>query len=167
LQQGEQQAKQGQSQQANQNADQANTAMANAMAAMQMASAQAKAAQDAAQKSGQSQQAALAPGKGQGQQPGQDSPPGQPTADAQGKSDSQSEQPAEGTSAAKDPKYGNAGDGSPDGARADVRGNGQYLGLPPRDRQAVQQSQGEKYPQEYGSMVEQYYRNLSDASKGK
>jgi len=34
--------------------------------------------------------------------------------------------------------------------------------LPKRDRAAIQQSQSEKYPQEYGSLVEQYLKNLSD-----
>jgi hypothetical protein len=40
-----------------------------------------------------------------------------------------------------------------------------YLGLPPRDRQAIQQSQKEKYPAEYAPMVEQYLRNLSDQNQ--
>jgi hypothetical protein len=62
------------------------------------------------------------------------------------------------------------------GNRQDINGGGQaggprsgdshaasaYLGLPPRDRQALQQSQKEKYPAEYAPMVEQYLRNLSD-----
>jgi hypothetical protein len=37
--------------------------------------------------------------------------------------------------------------------------------LPARDRQALQQSQAEKYPEEYGTMVEQYLRNLSEPDK--
>ena len=41
-----------------------------------------------------------------------------------------------------------------------------YLGLPARDRQAIQQSQGEKYPAEYGQMIEQYLRNLAEQSSG-
>ena len=41
---------------------------------------------------------------------------------------------------------------------------GQFTGLPKRDRAAIQQSQGEKYPQEYGPLVEQYLKNLSDQS---
>ena len=42
--------------------------------------------------------------------------------------------------------------------------NGQ---LAARDRAAIQQSQGEKYPQEYGPLVEQYLKNLSDQGSGK
>ena len=46
-------------------------------------------------------------------------------------------------------------------------GPGQFVGLPKRDRAALQQSQGEKYPAEYGPMVEQYLRNLSDPAGAK
>jgi len=41
---------------------------------------------------------------------------------------------------------------------------GQFIGLPERDRQAIQQSQGELYPAEYGALVEQYLRNLADVT---
>ncbi len=37
-----------------------------------------------------------------------------------------------------------------------------YIALPKRDRDAIKQSQGDKVPQEYGPMVEQYLRNLAD-----
>lgn len=57
-----------------------------------------------------------------------------------------------------------AGAGGADGARRNATGAGQYTGLPKRDRAAIQQSQGEKYPQEYGPLVEQYLKNLSDQS---
>jgi len=46
-------------------------------------------------------------------------------------------------------------------------GTGQFAGLPDRDRAAIQESQSEKYPQEYGSMIEEYMRNLSNDSGGK
>jgi hypothetical protein len=36
-----------------------------------------------------------------------------------------------------------------------------FLGLPARERAAILQSQAEKYPEEYGAMVEQYLLNLS------
>jgi hypothetical protein len=39
---------------------------------------------------------------------------------------------------------------------------GTFTRLPNRDRVALQQSQSEKYPQEYGPLVEQYLKNLSD-----
>jgi hypothetical protein len=46
-------------------------------------------------------------------------------------------------------------------------GAGQYIGLPPRDRAALQQSHAEKYPQAYGPMVEQYLKNLSEDDDSK
>ena len=48
------------------------------------------------------------------------------------------------------------------GERSVTAGASAFVQLPPRDRQALQQSQAEKYPEEYGNMVEQYLRNLSD-----
>ncbi len=57
--------------------------------------------------------------------------------------------------------------GKPDGAagalpRADVGGGGAaFVGLPPRDRAAVEQGQRDPVPAAYGGMVEQYYRNLA------
>ena len=46
-------------------------------------------------------------------------------------------------------------------------GQQQFTRLPSRDRAALQQSQTEKYPQEYGPLVEQYLRNLSDQATDK
>ena len=43
-------------------------------------------------------------------------------------------------------------------------GKGQFLGLPARDRAAIQQAQSEKYPQQYATKVEQYLQNLADES---
>jgi hypothetical protein len=48
------------------------------------------------------------------------------------------------------------------GTRGNVTGSSSYLALPARDRQAIQQTQGEKYPEEYGPAVEEYLKNLSD-----
>ena len=52
------------------------------------------------------------------------------------------------------------------GARVAVQGKGQFIGLPTRDRKAIQQSQAEKYPEEYGGMIEQYMKNLADQTTG-
>ena len=41
---------------------------------------------------------------------------------------------------------------------------GQFLGLPARDRAAIEQAQSEKYPQQYATKVEQYLQNLADES---
>lgn len=48
-----------------------------------------------------------------------------------------------------------------------AHGTAQFLGLPDRDRAAIQQSQSEKYPQEYGAMIEEYMRSLASDSGGK
>ncbi len=49
--------------------------------------------------------------------------------------------------------------------RGDVHGGGAFVGLPPRDRAAVEQAQRDPVPAAYGGMVEQYYRNLADGGK--
>ena len=59
---------------------------------------------------------------------------------------------------------GNFSNQGADGAMKEVTGQSAYLGLPARDRQAIKQSQSEKYPEEYGAMIEQYLRNLADQS---
>ncbi len=51
-------------------------------------------------------------------------------------------------------------------ARGDSRGGGAFVGLPPRDRAAVEQGQRDPVSPEYGGLVEQYYRNLSDGAGG-
>jgi hypothetical protein len=44
-------------------------------------------------------------------------------------------------------------------------GRSGYLELPARDRQAIQQSQGEKYPEEYAPLIEQYLKGLAEQPK--
>jgi len=57
------------------------------------------------------------------------------------------------------------GDGDP--ARTGPRGASSFVTLPPRDRAAIQQSRSEKYPEEYGAMIEQYFKNISDQESAK
>ena len=60
---------------------------------------------------------------------------------------------------------GSQGDGGNAQAGGSKSGNkGQFLGLPARDRAAIQQAQSEKYPQQYATKVEQYLQNLADES---
>ena len=49
-----------------------------------------------------------------------------------------------------------------DGTRRGVTGTSQFIGLPQRERGAIRQSTADSYPAEYGSMIEQYLKNLSD-----
>jgi len=86
------------------------------------------------------------PGKqpGQGQQPAQQPTPGTPSPEGTG-------------------KIGNwNGPGGANGPLRGAAGSGQFVRLPGRDRAAIQQSRSENYPQEYGPLVEQYLKNLSD-----
>jgi hypothetical protein len=64
---------------------------------------------------------------------------------------------------ATDPKQWDGSRAAKEGGPRDpsADGNSSYINLPPRERQALQQSRGEKYPEEYGPMIEQYLRNLS------
>jgi hypothetical protein len=92
----------------------------------------------------------------QGQVPGQ----GQGTGDGQnaGEPNSTASPNANGNG-----RTGNwAGNGGGDRPRRETQGQGRFTGLPPRERAALLQSQAEKYPQEYGPLIEQYLKNLSD-----
>ena len=42
-----------------------------------------------------------------------------------------------------------------------------FAALPPRERAVIEQSQSEKYPEEYGAQVEQYLLNLANESSAK
>ena len=157
----------GAAQQAVQSAQSALTQAASQAGAKQKKSAQANAAR-AAEALAQAQAAlALAQAglsseiaQGQGQQPGQGQTPGQ----GQGQGKQENQGPGKGTppprGTGKDGNWNGAGGAN--GARQNTTGTGTFIGLPKRDRAAIQQSQAEKYPQEYGPLVEQYLKNLSD-----
>jgi len=99
-------------------------------------------------------QAGLSAGQGQGQGQGQGRNP------SLGQGQGQGPPGPQGTG-----RQGNwSGPGGADGPKRNTAGTGQFTGLPKRDRAAIQQSQSEKYPQEYGPLVEQYLKNLSDQS---
>jgi len=99
--------------------------------------------------------------QGQGQQQGK------------GQAQGQGQQPGQGQGRGTPPPQGNGrqgnwdGSGGTDGARRNNTGASSYIGLPKRDRAAILQSQSEKYPQEYGPLVEQYLKNLADQATDK
>ena len=148
-------------------------------AASQATSGQNSAAQQSAQGASQSlaqaqammaaQQAGLSPSQGgapepgaQGQgQKGQGSQPGQ--GQGPGKNSQASNQPSQGaeTYIPGDPQAMQRG------ARDAALKQADFIGLPPRERAAIQQSLREKYPQEYGVLVEQYLLNLANESAKK
>ena len=142
LEQGTAQAEAGQNPPAQQSAQAASQALAKAQAALSMAQA------------GLGSQQAQSPGQqpGQGQKPGQGKQPG--------KGQAKGTPPPRG-----DGQRGNwEGAGGSTGPRNGVAGSSSFTGLPKRDRAAILQSQTEKYPQEYGALVEQYLKNLADQS---
>jgi hypothetical protein len=48
------------------------------------------------------------------------------------------------------------------GTLHDTMGNGKFITVTSRDRAAIDQTQTEKRPQEFGAMIDQYMKNLSD-----
>ncbi len=159
---------------AKQLAEGAAQAMAGQNAAAQQAAQQAAqklgqaAAMMAAQQAGVSQQMA-----GQSQQPGQGQQPGpgmkgqgqQPgRGSGTGKKDMASQAPSEG---AEDYKPGGEASAVDRKARQTALKAANFIGLPAREREAIQQSLSEKYPAEYGAMVEQYLLNLANEAAKK
>ena len=94
-------------------------------------------------------------------QPPEKGTPGQ--GQGTGPSSQASNQPSDGATSYKpgDPKAVERG------ARAAALGQTNFIGLPQREREAIQQSLREKYPEEYGALVEQYLLNLAKESAKK
>ena len=102
---------------------------------------------------------------------------GEPSQSSQSKDQKSSSKQSDKPSSDKPQKATppNGGGGSPTdshndpaperGSRDARKSKAQFIGLPARDRAAIEQSESEKYPEEYGSMVEQYMRNLSDSAR--
>ena len=137
-----------------------------AQAAQQLAQA---AALMAAQQAGVSQLmagAAQQPGQGQGQGPGMKGQGQQPgRGSGTGKKETATNQaPSEG---AEDYKPGGDPQAVERMARQAALKKANFIGLPARERDAIQQSLGEKYPSEYGAMVEQYLLNLANEAAKK
>jgi hypothetical protein len=152
--QGSAQAQAGQNSPAQQSAAAAAQALAQAQAALALA--QAGVGSDAAMA-----QQGEGKGQGQGRGRGQGQGRGQTQADAQGRGKGQPSPQGNGNVGNWD------GTGGADGPRQGTAGSSSFTRLPNRDRAALQQSQAEKYPQEYGPLVEQYLRNLSDQATEK
>lgn len=114
-------------------------------------------------------QAAMAqaqmPGQQPGQEPGQEAgPPGQEPGQKPGdkpgeKSDERNAKAGKGER--KDANVNADGHAS---GHSNV-GSSKFLALQARDRDAIKQDHNEKYPEEYGVMIQQYLKNLSDNSK--
>jgi hypothetical protein len=111
----------------------------------------------------------MADGKGQAAEPGPPGPPmpgagktpgeGQPTPNGPPAPGPVNEnQVTKGVGDRKDTQA-NATNSGP---RGNAAGASNFTSLPARERQAIQQGQKDKYPQEYGPAVEQYLKNLSD-----
>lgn len=100
------------------------------------------------------QQPSQEPGQGQGQKPG----PGK----------GQSDRPSPGQERNQTQGTGRrTADGAGRSAESqgnDVKGDGSFLGLPPRQRELIRQAVGDKLPPEYAALIQQYYVNVA---KGK
>lgn len=147
---------------------QAQAALALADAGMTPETAQADPSQQGDQQ-GQGQQGqrsaqGKASQKGKGHQPGQAQ--GEQASNQPGQPGNKPGQPKPGQPSERGTgDVGNwRGTGGANGEHRNTVGPGEFTGLPKRDRAAIHQSQGDKYPQEYGPMVEQYLRNLSEDS---
>jgi len=154
--QGSAQASAGQNTPAQMSATDAANALAQAQAALALAQAglgSQMASAGQGQKPGQGQ--SPGEGQGQGQSPGQ----GQ----GKGRTPGKGAPSPQGTGA-----DGNwEGPGGANGTRGTGQGSSTFSRLPNRDRAAILQSQSEKYPQEFGPLVEQYLKNLSDQADRK
>ncbi len=100
---------------------------------------------------------------GMGQQPGQgEGQGGEGNAQGQGQGKGRGRQPGSRSGKGTGDAGNFFGAGGADGPRGSASGTGRYIGLPARERAALLQSQGERYPREYAPMIEQYLKNLSD-----
>lgn len=156
---------------ARQNADAAQGALSQAAAALAMAQAGMSSSPGAASAQADGQGESQTQGDGQGQGSGQTQGQGQGQGQAQGKGQGQNQGMGQGQAMQKGgyggPRgtgtggnwYGGGGDKGP---RDEHKGSSTFIGLPKRDRAALLQSQSEKYPAEYGPLVEQYMKNLAD-----
>ncbi|MEA3207255.1 MAG: hypothetical protein QOE70_312 [Chthoniobacter sp.] len=150
----------------------AQAAAQNAPAA-QAAAAQAQASLAQAQATVAQAQAGIAPASGP---PGSPAPPGPP---GQGKPGPPGTPGPPGPPGAPSPTPGTAGTTAAQkytpgaeeavqlGSRAERVKKANFTGLPARERATIQQSQAEKYPEEYGALVEQYLLNLATESAAK
>jgi hypothetical protein len=100
---------------------------------------------------------------GMGQQPGQgEGQGGEGNSPGQGEGKGRSRQPGSRSGKGTGDAGNFFGKGGADGPKKSATGSGRYIGLPARERAALLQSQGERYPREYAPMIEQYLKNLSD-----
>jgi len=130
-------------------------------AAAQQALAQAQAAMAQAQAG----VTAANPMGGMPGMPGQSGPPGSQPGQQPGKTPGQT--PGQPSSPAAE-KYQPAGNEAAQmGSRTVANRKAVFTSLPARERAVIEQAQSEKYPEEYGTQVEQYLLNLARESAAK
>ena len=147
-----------------------------AAAAAQQALAQAQAAMAQAQSGLSESSAPPAPGEGQPAQMAQAGQPGQPGQPGAKPGSKPGQKPGKGPGKMPGQPGGTAGaekyePGSPEaiqlGSRTTAAKKASFAALPPRERAVIEQSQSEKYPEEFGAQVEQYLLNLANESGAK
>ena len=77
------------------------------------------------------------------------------------------QQQVEPGSGAEKYEPGGTSEGVQVGSRKTAPKKASFAALPPRERAVIEQSQSEKYPEEYGAPVEQYLLNLANESSAK
>lgn len=139
----------------------AQEALAHASAALALAEAGLSALPE--QGPGQGQAQGEGKGQGQGQGEGQGKGEGEGQGEGQGKGQGQGQgQGEEGQGNGNEGNWN--GPGGADGLRRSREGGSRHIGLPDRERGALRQSQGDSYSPEFGTMIEQYLKNLSDGA---
>lgn len=144
--------------------------MQQASQSMQQASAQAQAGQPAAaqqslaqaQQSMAQAQAAMSMSASAAPGPASSQPPGSP-------SQALAQNASEATEPGQTTPQEQMGDRASNGPAGPLGSDGRsaYVGLPQRDRQAIMQSQNEKYPEEFGPEIERYLKQLAEQSQAK
>ncbi len=147
-----------------------------AAAAAQQALAQAQAAMAQAQSGLSESSAPPTPGEGQPAQTAQAGQPGQPGQPGAKPGTKPGQKPGKGPGKIPGQPGGTAAaekyqPGSPEavqlGARTTAAKKASFAALPARERAVIEQSQAEKYPEEFGAQVEQYLLNLANESNAK
>lgn len=162
-----QKLQQGAAQPANQAQGQAASQLKQALAALNSAMAQAG-EKGEGQSKGQGQSQAQGQGQGKGQGQAQDQGQGQGQGQKPGQGQGKGQQPGKGREKNEGRGNGNRiADGQMNNGPSrigDVRGEGMFIHLPPRQRELIKQALSDKLPPEYAALIQQYYVNIA---KGK
>lgn len=142
--------------------------LAQAAAALALAKAGLSPGDQPGQGEGPGEGQAQGQGEGQGEGQGQGQGEGQGKGQGQGQGKGEGQGKGQGQGEKGNGNEGNwQGPGGADGHRRLRSGVSKHISLPKRERGHLRQSQGRGYSPEYGRMIEQYLKNLSDSASAK